>query len=284
MATYKEIKVKLGNAIRTGIHAFDDFISKNKGLVSSMILMTGTSGAGKTTFSVKLQKHFDKDSELYSREMRKEAVKEQTERMNIDRANAVIFDEEDYNNFNDFLIDIYKRKPSLVIVDSLQHAARDLEAEFGKDGSKIEIVSRLTKWKNDTGGTVILIGHVTKDGDFEGVNTILHDVDVHLHLSFDKKTGARKMQTFKNRFNDLRTLSYRFVDTSDAIEFYEEEGFDMIESINNAIVIKMKELKASGNKEIVNEFKKYLKSIPDNISDLEKTIMALSFLSTNNIS
>jgi len=63
----------------------------------------------------------------------------------------------------------------------------------------------LTNWAKDNYGVVVFIGQVTKDGTFQGNNTILHAVDIRGHLYIDeaKKSetyGERIFEVTKNRF------------------------------------------------------------------------------------
>ncbi len=268
MKNYSEIEVKANKSLKVNDPLLDEFLSNDGGLVpSTVIFLTGTSGAGKTTVCARIQKS---------------AVKKQIERMNIDNKNAFIGDEEDCKTFFDFMERIYKTKPSLVIMDSIQEMAKDFE--MNEDKAMIEILDQLKKWAHATGGIVIIIGHVTKDGDFAGVNTIKHNVDVHIHLSFNKKTGERKMQSEKNRYGSVDVLCYEFTDDETGLKFFKDEkNIDLLESINDVIIMKMNQIKEKGGADTIEEFKSFVNSLSNDMCDSQKTIQVLTYLSAKEI-
>src|SRR5574343_298121 len=84
------------------------FFSKGGGLVEkSAIFLTGTSGAGKTTFATFLQKLIlSKKTSFYSREMSSESLKKMVGRNNIDHNNAFIVDGEKCKNLDEYIQEI----------------------------------------------------------------------------------------------------------------------------------------------------------------------------------
>lgn len=229
MRKYSEIDTTATPGILTGISHLDNLLSVDKGFQNAVIFLTGTSGAGKTTLAKVIQKNLkDTPSALYERETSSNSVAKQTRRLEVGHDNAMICDEKEYPHFNDFMAEVVKRDIKFIIIDSLQTAAVDFENDgLNSTKAKLKVLSELKKWKDETGGTAILIGMVNKDGDFSGVNEIKHLADCHLHLVFDEIKNLRYMYTTKNRDNSTSKLYYEFVNTDEVIVFYTEKEFEL---------------------------------------------------------
>ena len=96
---------------------------------------------------------------------------------------------------------IIRRPPSLVVVDSVQTIC-DPELA-GATGSLTQIrdcVDRLTRLAKSTGVPIVLVGHVTKDGDLAGPRTIEHMVDTVLSFDGDRHHALRMLSAVKHRF------------------------------------------------------------------------------------
>jgi len=229
MKKYSDIDTKATPGILTGIGHLDNLLSVDKGFQNAVIFLTGTSGAGKTTLAKVIQKNLkDTPTALYERETSSNSVAKQTRRVDIEHGNAMISDEKEYPHFNDFMAEVVKRGIKFIIIDSLQTAAVDFENDgLNSTKAKLKVLSELKKWKDETGGTAILIGMVNKDGDFSGVNEIKHLADCHLHLVFEEVKNLRYMYTTKNRDNSTSKLFYEFVNTDEVIVFYTEKEFEL---------------------------------------------------------
>jgi hypothetical protein len=107
----------------------------------------------------------------------------------------------DTEKFEAFLEMLKEINPSMVIADSLQKMAGVMPGSFDK--AQIYLAEKFTKFAKETYIPVQLIGHVNKDGSYKGPTTILHEVDAHLHVSFDKEMGERIFKMGKNRFGGI---------------------------------------------------------------------------------
>jgi hypothetical protein len=107
----------------------------------------------------------------------------------------------DQEKFEAFLEMLKELNPSMVIADSLQKMAGVMSGSFDK--AQIYLAEKFTKFAKETYIPVQLIGHVNKDGSYKGPTTILHEVDAHLHVSFDKELGERVAKMGKNRFGGI---------------------------------------------------------------------------------
>jgi DNA repair protein RadA/Sms len=91
-------------------------------------------------------------------------------------------------------------RPSLLVVDSIQTVAIDeLAGPPGSVGQVRESAARLGAFAHQEGITVLLVGHVTKDGSLAGPRALEHLVDVALMLEGDRYAGLRLLRALKNR-------------------------------------------------------------------------------------
>jgi DNA repair protein RadA/Sms len=91
--------------------------------------------------------------------------------------------------------------PELLIVDSVQTLASPLAEGIPGSVSQVRAVSgELVEKTKKTGTTLILVGHVTKDGQIAGPKLLEHMVDTVLYLEGDRKHFSRILRVLKNRF------------------------------------------------------------------------------------
>ena len=209
---YSDVKEKSFPTIKTGNGTLDSFLSTEGGFViGSAIFLTGTAGAGKTTFSIVIQNLLkDYKTIIYSREVTSSRMKYLMRRYNIVNRNAYIADKNACPTLNDFIEDLNEIKPKVVIVDSLQVIMKEDYRGVSADVAGYSIIESLREWSTNNDAILIVVGHVTKDGEFEGRNTIKHMFDSHLEMIFDKKSGIRTISWAKNRDGVIATLYYEF--------------------------------------------------------------------------
>lgn len=227
--TYDDVKIINSPSIKTGMKIFDDFLSNNGGFeLGNLILMTGTSGAGKTTLCKLIQREVKDPTLFHALESLASSVKRQTLRIET-HDNCFITDEENYEDFDDFMKFIYEDKPRFVMVDSLQHAVKQLKKKgMGDAEAHHHVLDSLYSWKDETQGIVILICQLNKDGSFSGPSGMLFDADARVHLEFNARTNERTMETLKNRMGQLDSIFYEFSSDDDVIKFYTNEEWEIL--------------------------------------------------------
>lgn len=288
--TYDEVKVIDTPSIKSGIKTLDKFLSNNGGFeLGNLILMTGTSGSGKTTLCKLLQREIHKPTHFHALESLASSVKRQTSRIKIKHGLAYISDEEEYEDFDKFMEFLYEDKPTFVMVDSLQHAVKQLKRKgMGDTAAHHHVLDSLYKWKDLTQGIVILICQLNKDGSFSGPAGMLFDADARVHLEFNEKTGERFMKTFKNRMGQLDSIYYEFSDCEEVMKFYTNEEWQVLKlnvSLYEMVVNTVLQFaKVYSNQDNYNEFKKeFNKEIKliykNNEEDLEISILIVKLMS-----
>ncbi len=92
-------------------------------------------------------------------------------------------------------------RPELVIVDSVQTVASGLiDGAAGQPSQVREVAATLIRVAKERNLPVILVGHVTKDGQVAGPRVLEHLVDVVCHFEGDRQTTLRFVRALKNRF------------------------------------------------------------------------------------
>ena len=92
-------------------------------------------------------------------------------------------------------------KPDLLIIDSIQTmASAAVEGSPGGVTQVREVANTAIRIAKDRGITVILVGHVTKDGSIAGPRLLEHLVDVVLNFECDRHSRLRLVRSIKNRF------------------------------------------------------------------------------------
>ena len=96
---------------------------------------------------------------------------------------------------------INKEKPTLVVIDSIQTIySEEVAGEPGNINQIRACTAKLLEVTKATNTTIIIIGHVTKEGTVAGPRTLEHMVDTVLYLEGDRHHSYRILRTVKNRF------------------------------------------------------------------------------------
>jgi DNA repair protein RadA/Sms len=211
------------------------------GLVpGSYILLGGEPGIGKSTLSLQMSAsipntlYFSGEESVGQIKMRaKRTIKNQS---NTKFANETIIEK--------IIATIEKEKPTLAIIDSIQ-TVHSIDAEGGA-GNITQIRATATKLMEaakKTKTAIIVIGHVTKDGNVAGPRTLEHLVDTVLYLEGDRHHQFRILRAVKNRFGSTDEIGiFEMKDTgleeianpSEAL--LEERGDSMPGSIVTALM------------------------------------------------
>lgn len=176
------------------------------GLVpGSIILIGGEPGIGKSTLVLQNILSIKSRTILYvSGEESTRQIKMRADRIGRPSDNVFIVCETSLQNIEEH---IEKIQPGLLIVDSIQTIASDeLESVAGSVSQVRECASRLLQYAKASSVPVILIGHITKDGNLAGPKVLEHIVDAVLHFEGDGQHIYRLLRAIKNRFGSTSEL------------------------------------------------------------------------------
>lgn len=167
----------------------------------SVILWGGEPGIGKSTLILQVCHAMAKAgrSVLYASGEESEAqIKMRAERLGAADDNLLVYSG---GNLDAIVSEAEKEKPSMLVIDSIQ--TMYLSANESPMGSPAQIrdctavLVRLAKSENIA---VMIIGHVTKEGNLAGPRILEHMVDVVFYLEGDRSYQFRVLRTVKNRF------------------------------------------------------------------------------------
>ena len=171
----------------------------------SLILLGGDPGIGKSTLLLQFALQMQNKKVLYiSGEESKKQIKMRAERINKNSKNCFILCETSTQNI---FQQIEKLQPDILIADSIQTLHTSLIDSTPGSVSQIRACTgELLKFAKETGTTVFLIGHITKDGSLAGPKILEHMVDTVLQFEGDRNHMYRILRTIKNRFGSASEL------------------------------------------------------------------------------
>ncbi|HZP64737.1 MAG TPA: DNA repair protein RadA [Rudaea sp.] len=100
-----------------------------------------------------------------------------------------------------------KDTPQVLVVDSIQTIWTELlTAAPGSVSQVRESAARLVRYAKETGTSIFLVGHVTKEGGIAGPRVLEHMVDAVLYFEGESGSRFRVLRAFKNRFGAVNEL------------------------------------------------------------------------------
>ena len=173
-------------------------------LPGSIILLGGNPGIGKSTLALQLLSKLKKISLYVSAEESKDQVAIRADRLLIDSSYVHISSE---NNIDYILDQCVQLKPSLLIIDSIQTIYNDrLDALPGSVSQIRECGQQLLQFAKQNNTSILIIGHVTKEGTIAGPKMLEHMVDTVLYLEGDDRQDHRILRSDKNRFGNTHEV------------------------------------------------------------------------------
>ncbi|MEI4194939.1 DNA repair protein RadA [Roseovarius sp. E0-M6] len=193
------------------------------GLVAaSALLVGGDPGIGKSTLLLQAAAAFARKGmkTIYvSGEEASAQVRLRAERLGLADAPVRLAAE---TNLRDILTTIEAEKPGLVIIDSIQTMWSDTIGSAPGSVSQVRAAAHeLTTFAKRRGVSVILVGHVTKDGQIAGPRVVEHMVDTVLYFEGERGHQFRILRAVKNRFGP-----------ADEIGVFEMTGRGLSEVVN----------------------------------------------------
>ncbi len=102
---------------------------------------------------------------------------------------------------------ITAERPAVAVIDSIQTLYSEaLSSAPGSVAQVRECAAQLTRLAKQMGVTIIMVGHVTKEGSLAGPRVLEHIVDTVLYFEGDTHSAYRLVRAFKNRFGAVNEL------------------------------------------------------------------------------
>lgn len=204
--TLSNIKMTNEHRITTKIKELDRVLGG--GIVQgSLILVGGDPGIGKSTLLLQIcQKIGEQDIKILyvSGEESVQQIKMRAERLNIITENLLLLSE---TNMSIIKSTILNENPSLVIIDSIQTMYKEEIASAPGSVSQVrECTGVFMRLAKDNNISIIIVGHVTKEGAIAGPRVLEHMVDTVLYFEGERHISYRILRSVKNRFGSTNEI------------------------------------------------------------------------------
>ena len=177
------------------------------GLVKgSLVLLSGDPGIGKSTLLLQICNYLSKDlSALYvSGEESAYQLKMRAKRLNVKSDNLSVMCETDAEVVCEY---IKTAKPNIVMIDSIQTMSiPELSSSTGSITQVRECTNLFMQTSKNNDISIILVGHVNKDGNIAGPKVLEHIVDTVLYFEGERNYSYRILRAAKNRFGSTNEI------------------------------------------------------------------------------
>lgn len=191
--------------IDTGIHELNRVLGG--GMVpGALMLLAGDPGIGKSTLTMQLTETIQLEGKILyvSGEESRQQLKMRAQRLHVSTAQLLILTE---NNLSLIEKQIEKIQPKLLILDSIQTVyLPEVSSAPGSVSQLRECTGRIMQWAKGLEISIIVVGHVTKDGSVAGPRVLEHMVDTVLFFEGERHNHFRILRALKNRFGSTNEI------------------------------------------------------------------------------
>lgn len=220
--------------LKTGINEFDRVLGG--GLVpGSLVLLGGDPGIGKSTMLLDAGIRFSAGGikVLYVSGEESEAQTAMRARRLGKPGTALLV--MTATDLDAVLLQAKEVQPQILVIDSIQTMYNpELQTAAGSVGQVRECTAKLLRFAKATGIAVIIIGHVTKDGNIAGPRLLEHMVDVVLQFEGDRSYSFRVLRALKNRFGTTSESGIFSMETGGLKEVVNPAGLFLENRAENA--------------------------------------------------
>jgi DNA repair protein RadA/Sms len=174
----------------------------------SFLLLTGDPGIGKSTLLLQISNQLAQRYKVFyvSTEESLQQIKLRADRLNCTTDKLLCSDQADLATI---IATAQQEKPDILIIDSLQNCyTAQAKAMPGSIGQLREAAFYLMRLAKENNITVIISGHITKDGSIAGPKTLEHMVDAVFYLQGEDRWQARVLRSVKNRFGTINEIGF----------------------------------------------------------------------------
>jgi len=185
------------NRISTALKEVDRVLGGGL-LPGSLILLGGSPGVGKSTLSLHICSGLGEKSLYFSAEESEEQIALRARRLGIKPDDLFLSGESDLHGI---ITHIERIKPKFIIIDSIQTIINtELDSLPGSPSQIRDCGQKFLEISKNKNITILVVGHVTKEGTIAGPKMLEHMVDTVLYLEGDDRYDHRILRSAKNRF------------------------------------------------------------------------------------
>ena len=205
MQRLSDVEAREEARLPTGVEEFDRVLGG--GLVpGAVVLLGGDPGIGKSTLLLQALSVIGGSRKvLYvAGEESPQQVALRAKRIGCDARGVQVLPE---INLEKIQAALAAEKPEVAVIDSIQTLySGQLQSAPGSVAQVRECAAQLTRIAKNTGATIVLVGHVTKEGALAGPRVLEHMVDTVLYFEGDTHSSFRLIRAFKNRYGAVNEL------------------------------------------------------------------------------
>ena len=191
------------NRIKTKMEEFDRVLGGGF-MPGSVILLGGDPGIGKSTLAMQAASQINNNILYVTGEESAIQIKTRAARLGIQSDNFYILPETDLNTI---LVSINSLSPALVIIDSIQTMYRsELDNSPGTITQIRECTSFLMETAKKNNISMLIVGHITKEGFIAGPKVLEHMVDTVIQFEGESHHAFRILRAQKNRFGNTNEI------------------------------------------------------------------------------
>ncbi len=226
MVDLNDVSTKPKDRMLSGIKEWDRVMGGGI-MPGSLLILTGDPGIGKSTLLLQICNNLAQHYSVFyfSTEESLQQVKLRAQRLECAN-NKLLFS--DQANLESIIAIAQEQKPDILILDSIQNCyLSNTLALPGSVGQLREATFLLMRLAKEHDITVILSGHITKEGNIAGPKTLEHMVDGVFYLQGEDRWQTRVLRSVKNRFGTINELGFFEMD---------QAGLQEVPNINEQLV------------------------------------------------
>ena len=193
--------------IMSGINEWDRVLGGGI-MPSSLLVLTGDPGIGKSTLLLQVCNALALNQQIFyfSTEESIHQVKQRALRLSCTAKHLKFSDNPDLGSI---ITTAEQLKPTAIIIDSIQSCfVPGSQSLPGSVGQLREAIFQLMRLAKEKGITVIITGHITKEGIIAGPKTLEHMVDGVFYLQGEDQWNTRILRAVKNRFGTINEIGF----------------------------------------------------------------------------
>lgn len=220
---------------KTNIQELDRVLSG--GIVTgNVLLLGGEPGIGKSTLTLQICGSLADQAEKIIYISGEESISQislRAHRLQIIPENLKLLNN---TNLEEILATLYIEKPSFAVIDSIQVIESQNIPGYAGTISQVRYCTEgLTNFAKETNTPILIIGHVTKEGNLAGPRVLEHLVDTVLQLEGDRYQNLRILRSQKNRFGSTNEVGIFEMKEKGLIEVKNPSASFLEERQKNAI-------------------------------------------------